>query len=418
MGKPVVWSLHDHRAFTGGCHFPAGCSKFTAKCSGCPQLGWDPYFLTEEQLGNALESIPARRITCVAPTKFLAEKARASALFKNSRVEIIPYGIDPEVFQVKWKPQAKNHLGLDTNTVHLLFVANQLGEARKGFQHVAKAIQICLTRPKFKERAEKGGIALISLGHPHPSLGALGIPYVCLGHVETPEEMSQLYGAADLFLLPSLEENLPNTLLEAMSCGTPAVAFEVGGVPEVLRHDETGKLVPAGEELGFALAIEELVLDENLRMRFAEACRKTVVEKFSHELQAQRYFDLDRELMRGLPRVRGKGDRFGFGLGNNFKVTQLAPAAARLQQICTDSLPQPLLQCLLQLERQAVTNDGQLRELKDQMEMQQRAIEDLQTELADQRNVMRKQETTIFRQNEMLDRGAIKMLRSLRLLNK
>src|SRR5213075_1443409 len=145
--------------------------------------------------------------------------------------------------------------GLDTNAVHLLFVANQLGEARKGFEHLARAIQICLTRQRFKERADKGEIALISLGHPHPSLSTLGIPYVCLGHLDKPEEMSQLYGAADVFLLPSLEENVPNTLLEAMSCGTSVVAFSVGGVPEVLTHDETGKLVPAIDETGFALAI-------------------------------------------------------------------------------------------------------------------------------------------------------------------
>src|SRR5262249_36007211 len=154
-------------------------------------------------------------------------------------------------------------------TLHLLFVANQLGEARKGFEDLAKAIQICLTRPKFKERAEKGEIALICLGHPHPSLGTLGIPYVCLGHIDTPEEMSQLYGAADLFLLPSLEENLPNTLLEAMSCGTSVVAFDVGGVGEVLANDQTGKLVPSGAHADFAMAIEELLFDDNLRMRFA-----------------------------------------------------------------------------------------------------------------------------------------------------
>jgi glycosyltransferase involved in cell wall biosynthesis len=418
IGKPMVWTLHDHRPFTGGCHFPAACAKYSATCSGCPQLGWDPYFVTDGQLGDALEMIPARRITCVAPTKFLAEKARRSALFRNSRVEVIPYGLDADVFQVKWKPQAKNHLGLDTNTVHLLFVANELGEARKGFEKLARAIQICLQRPQFKERVEKGEIALISLGHPHPSLGTLGIPYVCLGHLETPEEMSQLYGAADLFLLPSLEENLPNTLLEAMSCGTPVVAFDVGGVSEVLTQDETGKLVPAGDESAFAFAIEELIGDENLRMRMAEACRKRIVENHSQELQAGRYLNLYRELMRGLPRVPAKVDQYGFGAGNDFKVTKLGPVGARLQQICTESLPPPLLKCLMALERQGAANDAELRELRRAMEGQQQTIEHLQTEVADQRSELRKQETTIFRQKEILDRGAVKMLRSLKLINK
>jgi glycosyltransferase involved in cell wall biosynthesis len=418
LGKPIVWTLHDHRAFTGGCHFPSGCAKFSATCAECPQLDWDPYFLTEAQLSDALEMIPARRITCVSPTKFLANKARESALFRNSRIEVIPYGIDTETFQVKWKPQAKNHLGLDTNAIHLLFAANQLGETRKGFEHLARAIQFCLTRPRFKERAEKGQIALISLGHPHPSLSTLGIPYVSLGHLDKPEEMSQLYGAADLFLLPSSEENLPNTLLEAMSCGTAAIAFSVGGVPEVLTHDETGKLVPAVDGTGFAFAIEELIEDENLRMRMAEACRKTIVEKFSQRLQAERYLELYRELMRGLPRIARKRDAYGFEAGNDFKVTELAPIGSRLKQICTDSLPSPLSKCLAALEQQIAASEVELRETRHYMEQQRHTIEDLQSQVADQRDTLRKQETTIFHQKEILNRGAVRMLRSLKLLNK
>ena len=418
LGKPVVWTLHDHRPFTGGCHFPGACSRYQTTCSNCPQLGWDPYFLTEGQLGDALELIPARRITFVAPTEFLANKARESALLRNSRIEVIPYGVDPRVFQVKWKPQAKSHLGLDTNAVHLLFVANQLGEARKGFEHLAKAIQICLSRPRFKERADKGEIALISLGHPHPSLSSLGIPYVSLGHIESPEEMSQLYGAADLFLLPSLEENLPNTLLEAMSCGTPAVAFGAGGIPEVIVQDETGKIVPVEGHADFALTIEDLVRDENLRMRMAENCRQTVIERFTLQLQADRYLALYRELMRGLPRIPSKYDAFGFGPGNDFKVTKLAPIGARLQQICADSLPKPLLKCLIEMDRQLASNETELHTLKNFLEVQQRTIEELQTELADQKGALRERETTILRQNQILGSGRVKMLRALKLISK
>jgi hypothetical protein len=230
--------------------------------------------------------------------------------------------------------------------------------------------------------------------------------------------MSQLYGAADLFLLPSLEENLPNTLLEAMSCGTPAIAFASGGVPEVIVQDETGKLIPIENHAEFAMAIEELASDENLRMRIAENCRQTIVERFTQQAQAERYLELYRELMRGLPRTASKYDAFGFGPGNDFKVTKLAPIGARLQQICADSLPKPLLKCLIEMEKQIAANDSELHTLKNFLEIQQHTIEELQTELADQKGALRERETTIFRQNQILGSSRVKMLRALKLISK
>jgi hypothetical protein len=230
--------------------------------------------------------------------------------------------------------------------------------------------------------------------------------------------MSQLYGAADLFLLPSLQENLPNTLLEAMSCGTPVVAFAAGGVPEVVTPDEHGKLVAVGAEADFALAIEELVGDENLRMRLAENCRQTILDRFTQESQAARYFELYRQLMRGLPRTPGKHDAFGFGPGNDFKVTKLAPIGARLREICHNILPQPLFRCLIAMQKEHATNDEELRALKKFLEVQQHTIQELQAQLDNQKGVLREHETTIFRQNQILGSSRVKMLRALKLISK
>lgn len=418
LGKPIVWTLHDMRPFTGGCHFSAGCQKFTATCAGCPQLGWDPYFITEAQLADQLEAIPASRITCVTPTEWLANKARASTMFRDNRVEVIPYGVQTEHFPLRWKPQAKNYLGLDPGTLHLLFVANRLGEMRKGFEHLARAIQICLERPDFKAKAEKGQIALISLGHPHPSLATLGIPYVCLGYLESIEEMSQLYGAADLFLLPSLEENSPNTLLEAMSSGTPPIAFGVGGIPELVA-DETGKLVPPGAVEAYAAAIELLLFRDDLRQTFSENCRRVVQERFTASRQAADYDRLYREILKKDGATSRKtSDSLGFSRGNSHVVTKLAPIGARLQQICADSLPRPLQNLIISMDRQTQVDQAEIREMREFMDGQQLAIQQLQAELDQHRGALRKQETTILHQNQILGSSAIKMLRQLKLIKK
>jgi glycosyltransferase involved in cell wall biosynthesis len=418
LGKPVVWSMHDMRPFTGGCHFSAGCTRFTSNCAKCPQLEWDPFFITEAQLAHEIEIIPAKKITYVAPTEWLAQKARTSALLKDARIQMIPYGIETHLFPSRWKPQAKGYLGLDTSTTHLLFVANKLGEMRKGFESLARSIEICLTRPAFKAKADKGEIALISLGHPHPRLATLGIPYVCLGYLESHEEMSQLYGAADLFLQPSLEENASNTLLEAMSSGTPPIAFGVGGIPEFMVQDQTGKLAPPGSVAEFAAAIELLIFDEDLRQRMGENARAMILEQFDSRLEAERYTNLYVELMAGRSRTARSPETFGFTRGKDFPVTKLAPMSRRLEQICLDSLPKPLQRMLTASEQRHTANEHDSHELKNLLEVQQDAIESLQTELDEQRGVLRTQETTILKQNKILGSSAIKMLRQLKLINK
>lgn len=417
LNKPIVWTLHDMRPFTGGCHFTAGCEKFSSNCSGCPQLGWDPYFITAAQLSDQLQAIPSKKIHPVAPTQWLAKRAQESAMFHETHIDVIPYGLDPSQFPFRWKPQAKNHLGLEPGTLHLLFVANRLGEQRKGFDHLARAIQICLQNPAFRKRVSSNQVALISLGHPDPGLAKLGIPYVCLGYLNSPEEMSQLYGAADLFLLPSIEENLPNTLLEAMSSGTPAVAFRVGGVPEVITDQENGRLVRPGSVEDFASAIEQLLFNDELRGRFGEKARAVIQEKFDHNLQAQRYLDLYLGLLRGMRTPRNK-DTHGFSAGADRPIKELAPITPRLQHICGDSLPAPLQNMIFSMQRQYDADQAELRQLRDFVDGQQQTIQALQDDLDRKSGVLRKQETTILHQEEILSQNAIKMLRQLKLIKK
>jgi hypothetical protein len=237
--------------------------------------------------------------TVVTPSRWLAAAARRSRLFREARIEVIPYSLDTEVFAPAPKAEAKRRLGLAPHTLTLLTGAHNGNERRKGFGVLVEALRICASDPAFGPLAQRGEIALLCLGQPPDGLEALPLPARPLGWVTAEERLRLAYSAADLFLLPSLEDNLPNTLLEAMSCGTPVVAFDVGGVPDVLEDHVTGRLVPAGDAARLAEAILDGLRDEGARRKMGEACRRTIEINHAMDVQARRYLDLYRDLLGG-----------------------------------------------------------------------------------------------------------------------
>ena len=229
LGKPVVWTLHDMWAFTGGCHYSAGCLKYQSDCDRCLQLQHDPYHLTATILNDKLKFLQEPNLTIVTPSQWLAECAKQSSVFRNHRVDVIPYSLDTDVFVPTPKQDAKNALGIASDCFTIMFGAISISEERKGFFELLQAIWRCRADAKFQKLVDDQKIALLCVGYPNEWVQSLGIPVHTLGYVESDEKMSMIYSAADVFVLPSLEDNLPNTMLEALSCGTPVVAFDVGG---------------------------------------------------------------------------------------------------------------------------------------------------------------------------------------------
>ena len=301
LGKPVVWTLHDQRPFTGGCHFTAGCSRFETECFPCPQLQVDKDGLPRAQLDDADFFLAETSLTLVCPSQWMANAASRSHAFSGLRRQVIPYSVDTALFRPQSKPELRKMLGVPADATCLLFGADNANEKRKGFRYLIEALEHCCRDSDFDAQVGAKNIVLICLGHPHARISELGMPVINTGYITDDERISQWYAAADMFVLPSLEDNLPNTVLEAMSTGLPVVAFASGGIPEAIRENQTGKLAPARDSKALAEAIIALVANPKLRATIGTNARAMALQEHGLVVQAKRYAELYRSL--GPPRT-------------------------------------------------------------------------------------------------------------------
>ncbi len=312
LGKPLVWSLHDQRAFTGGCHYSAGCQQFETGCEACPQLVSDPCRLTATNIVDQSAIFGDSNITVVAPSQWMADCARRSAVFRRSRIERIPYGIDIQRFQATPQQEARAHLVLPRDNFLLLFGVDNFREKRKGVRELFAMLEACGQDERVRALPLQDRPGLLCFGD--LDLPAqLPLPVRSFGRVRCDKLLSSLYAAADLFLLPSLEDNLPNTILESMSCGTPVGAFNSGGIVDLVQPNRTGFLTPSGDVDG----LRQMVLESasNLpRLRgMRPACREYIETHFSYATQARNFVTLYESLTsRGQHRPR-KEERTAVG---------------------------------------------------------------------------------------------------------
>jgi glycosyltransferase involved in cell wall biosynthesis len=294
LNKPVVWTLHDLGPFTGGCHFPAGCGGFQESCSDCPQLRSDLFSLPAAVLRDKMDLWPAGAITLIAPSRWMAEQAGRSALFRSApSPEVIPNGVDPRVFRSLPQASAREALGVPTAGVYLLSGAHQGQEKRKGFGLLKRVLGECARDTRFRS----AGIKVLHLGEVPSAWAGADWPLIPLGQVAEEERVALAYAAADLFVLPSLEDNLPNMVLEALACGRPVVAFAVGGVPEVVRDGWNGRVVPAGDVAAMAEAILSLAADPERQTALGRNGLDLVQGHYSTAAQAQTHITLYERLL-------------------------------------------------------------------------------------------------------------------------
>ena len=283
---PVVWTLHDMVAFTGGCHYTAGCTRFVDRCGRCPQLGSSE----DDDLSRAIwerkktvygEAIDEGRLHVATPSNWLAEEARRSALLGEAPVDVIPYSLDTDTFRPREGDELQAALEIPSSHRVLLFVAGNTAKRRKGMSLLVRA---------FEERPPDD-VTLVSIGGNSPPVPER-VPHVHLGSINSDLLLSVFYSMADVFVIPSRQDNLPNTVLEAMACGTPVVGFEAGGIPDMVRPGETGWLAEAEDATALREAIGRSLASEDTRTERAKRCREIVVEEYDLPVQAQQYREL------------------------------------------------------------------------------------------------------------------------------
>jgi glycosyltransferase involved in cell wall biosynthesis len=292
-GKPAVFTLHDIWPFTGHCAYSYDCDRWKTGCGHCPYPKNYPPIRRD---GTALEwklknwVYDHSRLVIVSPSANLAEQAKQSMLRRFS-IHRIPHGIDTELFRPLDRDACRHVLGIPKSKRVLMFGAMALDAKNKGGDLLIRAIQL-LPKPLKDETV------LLVFGEGGDSLQQhVGIEMVNLGYVQQDQFKVIAYSAADIFVQPSRAESFSLVVQESMACGTPVVAFPVGGVVDLVRPEITGYLAKIEDAEDLSNCIVKLLADESLRLKLGQHCRRIVVDEYSLELQVQRHIEIYRQLM-------------------------------------------------------------------------------------------------------------------------
>jgi len=295
LNKPIVWTLHDMWTFTGGCHYGGDCIAYQTECSNCPFLKHPHNKDISNKLWHKKQQLYANKnITFVTCSNWLADIARSSSLLKHFRIESIPNPIDVSTYKPLDKQSLRNSMNLDNNKKYLLFGSMNIEDKRKGFNYLSQALEILnIKHPELKESIE-----LIVFGKSNQSVFNT-LPYKTndLGMLKEENKIVEAYNVADLFILPSLEDNLPNTIMESLSCGTPVVAFNTGGIPEMIEHKSNGYLADYKNAEDLANGIYWTLYQSEHQTLSANA-RKKVLENFTFDIVANKYINLYKDLLK------------------------------------------------------------------------------------------------------------------------
>lgn len=289
-GKPVVWTMHDVWPATAICHYTRGCAHFKSRCHSCRLLPGDG---GENDLSSRIwegkrRMLNGRNVHFVTCSRWLEGEAGQSALIAGHPITSIPNPIDTHVFMRGDKRKARMASSLPLDKKVILFVSQKVTDARKGMEFFVGAMERMVEScPEMRETT----VVAVLGGHAEDVVARLPLKACPLGYVSDERRIAAIYNAADVFVLPSLEDNLPNTVMEAMACGVPCVGFEVGGIPEMIDHLENGYVAKFRDVADLAEGIR-WVLGGGGGVRLSDNCLRKVAAAYSQRSVALRYIDV------------------------------------------------------------------------------------------------------------------------------
>ncbi len=294
-GKAVVWTMHDAWPSTALCHLTLGCRQFTTECQQCKYL---PGFETATRPKHSkwLARVWRRKrqllqhsgVTFVACSRWLEGEAKASAMLRGQHIVSIPNPIDTRIFCPGDRQEARRQEGLPLDRRLVLFVCQKVTNPYKGMDYLIEACR----QLSDAHSAMAGEVSVVLLGsHADEVARELPFPAIALGYVDDEQRMARIYRAADVFVLPSLSENLPNTIMEAMACGVPCLGFRVGGIPEEIDHRRTGYVAVYRDAADLARGLRWILYEAD-RQQMAQECRRKVMLYYSQTAVAIRYTEI------------------------------------------------------------------------------------------------------------------------------
>ena len=287
-GKPVVWTMHDIWPATGICHLTLGCHYFVNRCANCKYLpgGGGSNDLASRIWQKKQQMQVDENIYYVACSRWLESEAKTSALLKGQKITSIPNPIDTHIYKKGSKEEARQRLGLPLDKKLILFASQRVTNENKGMSYLIEACR------QLSDQCE----VVILGGHAEEVVEQLPMKAYPLGYVNEEQRIVDVYNAADVFVLPSLSENLPNTIMEAMACGVPCVAFKVGGIPEEIDHLKNGYVAAYRDAEDLAKGIAWVLKEADYESLSQQAVHK-VMQCYSQQSVSVRYLEVYQQAM-------------------------------------------------------------------------------------------------------------------------
>ena len=288
---PIVWSLHDMWPFTGGCHYDEECGLYRTLCGPCKILGSSKENDLSRKIFSRKQNVFSKveNLTIVGLSRWMADCAKESKLLGNKNVINLPNPIDTNIFKSCDKEKSRELWNLPKDKKLLLFGAmSATSDPRKGFDELSKALQ----------KIEDQNTELVIFGSSKPKKAQnFGFKTHYLGHLIDEVSLVTLYSAADLVIIPSLQENLSNVAIESMACATPVVGFDIGGNSDIVDHLRNGYLANSFDPADLANGIKWILGAQNYDELCADA-REKVIKNFDSHIVAKKYIDLYENILR------------------------------------------------------------------------------------------------------------------------